>query len=144
MIAAELEVTSFAESQSATMGNKSRDGTVLHRRPNSAVSGEVWSPMLRAVKDNNTHILEQLLLDGHKPDERDSKLFQEYTGLHWAAIRGNKEVAEVLLKAGQEAGINLLSLTCLRGHTPKQLAEKNKDPKFVELLDRYDPTPKDQ
>ena len=34
------------------------------------MSGEVWSPLMWAVKDNNTPVLQQLIADGHDPNER--------------------------------------------------------------------------
>ena len=37
---------------------------------------QVWSPLLWAVKDNNAPVLQQLIGDGHSPDEKDSKLYQ--------------------------------------------------------------------
>eukprot|EP00964_Phaeocystis_antarctica_P020015 scaffold11043_cov46-Phaeocystis_antarctica.AAC.2 len=46
----------------------------------------------------------QLIIDGHSPDEKDSKLYQEYTGLHWASIRGHKEVAMVRVGGQGPAG----------------------------------------
>ena len=34
------------------------------------MSGEVWSPLMWAVKDNNTPVLQQLIADGHDPNEK--------------------------------------------------------------------------
>lgn len=130
LIAVELESATFAESQAALQGTSKGPAALRRSAQASSVTGEVWSPLMWCVKDNNAALVRQFLSDGADANMRDSKLYQEYTPLHWAAMRGHKEAAAVLLEHGADP-----TLKCLRGHTARALAEKNKDAKFVALLD---------
>ena len=130
LIAVELESATFAESQAALQGTSKGPAQLRRSAQASSVTGEVWSPLMWCVKDNNAALVRQFLRDGADANQRDSKLYQEYTPLHWAAMRGHREAAQVLLENGADP-----RLKCLRGHTARVLAEKNKDAKFVALLD---------
>lgn len=77
--------------------------------------------------------MRQLIADGYNVNETDSKLYQEYSPLHWAAMRGCREVGALLLEHSADT-----TLVDLRNNTARQLAEKQKDRQFLALFDQYE------
>jgi uncharacterized protein len=66
-------------------------------RADVALFGSYWANVARAAAENDAAELRQLLANGHSPDEADDR---GRTGLQIAAINGNLQIAELLLKAG--------------------------------------------
>ena len=132
ILCAELQTNIFAEGISAGMGGKGPTGgvTSLNRRGHAG-TGE-WQPLIWAAKDNNLLVASQLLDNGtdvNLQEPIEDKSGSCYSALHWAAIRGLKEMTEMLLK--RKANAQLLDK---HGNTPLALADKKGNKEIVKLL----------
>jgi len=131
IICAELETNIFAEGVSAGMGGKGGGCTSLNRRGHAGV-GE-WQPLVWAAKDNNMLVATQLLdtgTDVNMQEPIEDKGASGYAALHWAAMRGFREMLELLIKRG--ANLELLDK---HGNTAKALAMKKGNKEVVRLLE---------
>ena len=132
VLCAELQTNIFAEGVSAGMGGKGGGGgvTSLNRRGHAG-TGE-WQPLIWAAKDNNLLVAAQLLANGtdvNLQEPLEDKSGSCYSALHWAALRGLKEMAEMLLKRGANR-----DMVDKHGNTPLALAEKKGNKELVKLL----------
>jgi len=113
------------------MGGKGGGCTSLNRRGHAGV-GE-WQPLVWAAKDNNMLVATQLLdtgTDVNMQEPIEDKGASGYAALHWAAMRGFREMLELLIKRG--ANLELLDK---HGNTAKALAMKKGNKEVVRLLE---------
>ena len=133
ILCAELETNIFAEGVSAGMGGKGGQAcTSLNRRGHAGV-GE-WQPLVWAAKDNNLQVAAQLLdtgTDVNLQEPMEDKGSSGYAALHWAAMRGFKEMLTMLIKRGAN-----LELQDKHGNTALMLASKKGNKEVVTLLSR--------
>jgi hypothetical protein len=97
--------------------------TSLNRRGHAGV-GE-WQPLVWAAKDNNLAVACKLLdtgTDVNLQEPLEDKGSSGYAALHWAAMRGFKEMISMLLKRGanldlvDNTGDSALILACSLRH----------------------------
>ena len=133
ILCAELETNIFAEGVSAGMGGKGGTAcTSLNRRGHSGV-GE-WQPLVWAAKDNNLLVAAQLLdtgTDVNLQEPLEDKGSSGYAALHWAAMRGFKEMIAMLLQRGAN-----VELQDKHANTALMLASKKGNKEVVQLLSR--------
>ena len=135
IICAEMQTYIFAEGVSAGMGGGKGGGggvTSLNRRGHAG-TGE-WQPLIWSAKDNNLLIAAQLISNGtdvNLQEPVEDKSGSCYSALHWAALRGLKEMAELLLSRGANR-----FMVDKHGNTPLALADKKGNKELVKLLDR--------
>ena len=130
ILCAELETNIFADGVSAGMGGKGGAVTSLNRRGHAG-TGE-WQPLIWAAKDNNLLVARQLIETGTSVDLQepmDDKSGSCYTALHWSALRGFKDMMELLLSFRANPQIQ-----DKHGNTPLALAEKRGNKDIVNLL----------
>ena len=130
ILCAELETNIFADGVSAGMGGKGGAVTSLNRRGHAG-TGE-WQPLIWAAKDNNLVVARQLIETGTSVDLQepmDDKSGSCYTALHWSALRGFKDMMELLLSFRANPQIQ-----DKHGNTPLALAEKRGNKDIVNLL----------
>ena len=131
MIVAELETNIFVEGMSAGMGGKSGGGsTSLNRRGHAGV-GE-WQPLLWGAKDNNLLVVNQLLdngVDVNLQEPIEDKSGSAYAPLHWAALRGFYDMAQLLIRRNAD-----VELRDKHSNTPLMLAEKKGNKEIIQLL----------
>jgi len=85
------------------------------------------SPVADAAMRNDVEAVRALLADGADVNvpRRDGM-----TGLHWAALNGNAEIAELLVRAGAD----LEAATRLGAHRPLHIAAKEGHGRIVTML----------
>ena len=131
ILCAELETNIFAEGVSAGMGGKGGGQcTSLNRRGHAGV-GE-WQPLVWAAKDNNLAVACKLLdtgTDVNLQEPLEDKGSSGYAALHWAAMRGFKEMISMLLRRGAN-----LELIDKHGNTALMLAQKKGNKEVMALL----------
>lgn len=118
-----------------------------------------WQPLLWASKDNNLQATEVLLspsrrggplqINEQEPEKSSSNKYasapapfgslpaerprhlppDRYTALHWAAVRGHRQMAELLMANGADH-----RLKDKHGNTPKTLAEKKGNKAITDIL----------
>jgi ankyrin repeat protein len=93
--------------------------------PFSAVSSN--SPVADAAQRSDIEAVRTLLKQGA---EVTASQGDGMAALHWAALNGNVDMAQILLYAGA----NLNATTRIGGYTPLLLAAKNGNPSLVEML----------
>jgi len=133
IVCSELENSVWAEGVSAAMGAKSKGSSQLNRRGGSHQAGDTWQPLLWAVKENQKLVADMLMNHGYDVNKQESSLDKSlggYAPLHWAALKGHKEMLELLLRRGAIANV-----TDKHGNMPKALAEKKGYNDIYQLLD---------
>jgi len=61
------------------------------------LSGDGWTPLMKAASAGDCHLVTYLLCEGADPDIADNR---GWTALHYAAVNGRPECAELILIAG--------------------------------------------
>ena len=82
--------------------------------------------LIEAIRKGHPAVVHAFLAKGSDPNSRDAN---GGTALHWAASRGSAEIARLLLDAGADP-----SATDGEGATPREIAEKKRKTKLVEIL----------
>jgi len=97
------------------------------------LTSELPEPLRLAIKEGNVQLVQNMLDDVTVKVDVNAQGDEELTALHWAAIHGNTDVADVLLKRGasvhaqSSAGTTALHLAARDGHvwTASLLLEHN-------------------
>jgi len=133
ILCAELETNIFAEGVSAGMGGKGGQGcTSLNRRGHAGV-GE-WQPLVWSAKDNNLLVATQLLdtgTDVNLQEPMEEKGSSGYAALHWASMRGFKDMIALLLRRNANP-----ELQDKHGNTALMLASKKGNKEVVSMLSK--------
>ena len=104
-------------------------GPELHPRTSAAVVGPGWasSPLADAAMEGDREAVRHLLQSGADVDAAQG---DGMTALHWAAQRGDLELARLLMEAGARGSVT----TRLGAYTPLHLAARVGAGPLVELL----------
>lgn len=86
-----------------------------------------WTPLMRAVYENHEEAARQLIVDDRTRINHSGE--NGVTALHIATVRGNVDLAAMLLENGADK-----SSQDEVGRTPWQIARQNKNRELVELL----------